>query len=359
MINVTKTYLPDKNKLDKYIEKIYESGWLTNNGSLVQELESKLSKFLGVDYLVLLSNGTLALQVMYHLFNIKKKVITTPFSFVATTSSLFWERIEPYFSDIDQSTFNLNPEGLKDISLDEAEAILAVHVFGNACDVESLDKISHSKGIKLFFDAAHAFDVKDKTGKNILNYGDASILSFHSTKIFHTIEGGALIVKNKELYDEAKLMINFGISGYDQVSKIGINAKMNEFQAAMGLAILEDYHILYEQRKEVYERYLMAFTTENNIQLQQLNPYFDYNYSYFPILLPDEDTLLNLKSNLLKENINPRRYFYPSLNTLPYVKYKECPNSQNIAKRILCLPFYPQLTWKTQKTIIKIVKESV
>ncbi|HBN28622.1 MAG TPA: aminotransferase DegT, partial [Clostridiaceae bacterium] len=239
MINVTKTYLPDRTKLDKYIDKIYSTAWVTNNGQLVKELTTRLEEYLGVQNLLLVTNGTLALQIAYKALGVNGQAITTPFSFVATTSSLVWEGIEPIFVDIDPETFCIDPSKIEEAITSETTAIVPVHVFGNACDVEKIENIAQKYGLKTIYDGAHSFGVK-YNGESLLSYGDATILSFHATKLFHTIEGGAIIFKNKEDYERAKLMINFGIDGTDSVIELGINAKMNEFQAAMGLCVLDE-----------------------------------------------------------------------------------------------------------------------
>ncbi|MFZ4546061.1 MAG: DegT/DnrJ/EryC1/StrS family aminotransferase [Bacteroidales bacterium] len=359
MINVTKSYFPQREKLDQYIDRIYASGWMTNNGKLLDELEQRLKEFLGVEYLVLVTNGTLALQVAYHVLGIKNEVITTPFSFVATTNSLLWENLTPVFVDIDPLTFNIDPSLIERAITPRTSAILAVHVFGNACDVERLELIRKKYNLKIVYDAAHAFDVSD--GKsNVLQFGDASILSFHATKIFHTIEGGAIILHSEEEYKKAKLLINFGISDYDKVDILGINCKMNEFQAAMGLAVLDEFEQIAIGRKKVWVKYLDAFRSNPNIQLQFSSSRFMNNHSYFPIVFDNEATLLTIKKDLNLQNIFPRRYFYPSLNQLDYLEHSaQCPVSESLAKRILCLPIFPDLDGNIQDQIIKIIFEKL
>lgn len=355
VINVTKSYFPQREKLDKYIDQIYASGWMTNNGKLLEELEQRLKAFLGVEYLVLVSNGTLALQVAYHVLGIKNEVITTPFSFVATTNSLLWENLTPVFVDIEPHTFNIDPGLIESAISPNTTAILPVHVFGNACEVEKLDIISKKYSLKLIYDAAHAFDVSDGNS-NVLRYGDASTLSFHATKIFHTIEGGAIILHNEEDYTKAKLLINFGISDYDKVDLLGINCKMNEFQAAMGLAVLDDFEQISIGRERVWEKYVDAFTKIPEVQLQVNNERFKNNYSYFPVVFQSEAKLLEIKQELNNQNINPRRYFYPSLNRLEYLQHANpCPVSESLSKRILCLPIFPDLDENAQDAIIKII----
>lgn len=340
VINVTKTYLPYRERLDRYIDRIYESNWLTNNGPLVQELTARLCEYLGVENLLLVSNGTLALQIAYKTLEIKKQAITTPFSFVATTSSLVWEGIEPIFADIDPKTFCLDPKQFERSITENTEAIVPVHVFGNACDIETIENIAKSNGLKTIYDGAHAFGVKYK-GKSIYLYGDAVTLSFHATKLFHTIEGGAIVFKDKETFDKAKLMINFGITGPDSIASLGINAKMNEFQAAMGLAVLDEIESVFAGRERVWRQYEKKL--KGKLQLQKRNPDSTNNFAYFPVVFPSEECLLKAKENLNANNIHPRRYFYPSLDSVPYIEGKKMEISRDIVGRIICLPLYPNL----------------
>lgn len=357
MINVTKTYLPEREKLDSYINRIYSSGWLTNNGELLKELESRLKSYLQVENLLLVSNGTLALQIAFKALGLDGEVITTPFSFAATTSSLAWEGLKPVFADIDKNTFNLDPSNVEILINERTSAILPVHVFGNACDVERLERIAGDNNLKLIFDAAHAFSVSGSNG-NILNHGDASILSFHSTKIFHTIEGGAIIFKSKEHLEKARLLINFGISGYDRIDSVGINAKMNEFQAAMGLCVLDDIERIIQTRKDVYDYYEQNLK-DKSINKQVHNEMFSRNYAYYPILLESEDVLLKVKSKLNIKDIFPRRYFYPSLNTVSFVEKQICDISEDISSRILCLPIYSNIEQESLDEIIKTILETI
>jgi dTDP-4-amino-4,6-dideoxygalactose transaminase len=355
MINVTKTYLPEREKYKSYIDRIFDSGWVTNNGQFVQELERRLSDYLGVENLLLISNGTLALQIAYRTLGITKEIITTPFSFVATASSMAWEGLDPVFSDIDPHTLNLDPKKISRHISSETSAICPVHVFGNACDIEAIEEIANTHHLKTIYDAAHAFGIKYK-GESILRYGDASILSFHGTKVFHTVEGGAIIFKDKKHLDAARLMINFGIPGYDQISTLGINCKMNEFQAAMGLCVLDDIEFIHSDRKRVWENYTNAFIHSQNIDLQKQNNLSTQNYSYYPVILKSEEVLLKLKEALVQKEIAPRRYFYPSLEQIPYVKQGQLmPESSSISKRILCLPIYPNLDLTVQNSIIETV----
>lgn len=354
MINVTKTYLPSLKKYNVYLKKIFDKGIITNNGEMVKKLQKELASYLKVKNILLVQNGTLALQIAYKLLNLKGKVLTTPFSFVATVSSQIWEGLEPIFVDIDEKSLNMNSKLLsKQIVNGDISAIIPVHVFGNGCNVEEIGDIAKKANVKVVYDAAHAFGVK-YNGQSILNYGDISTLSFHATKIFHTIEGGALVINDDELYHKASLMMNFGISGVDKIDELGINAKMNELEAAMGICLLDDIDKIIANRKRVYEYYMNYL--KGNLVFQKHNEKSTLNYSYFPIILKDEKTLLLVFKKLLNENIMPRRYFYPCLNKLPYLKNQnETPISYDISKRILCLPFYDSLEITQQRKIINIV----
>ncbi|RLA52877.1 MAG: DegT/DnrJ/EryC1/StrS family aminotransferase [Gammaproteobacteria bacterium] len=357
MINVTKTYLPDKKKYLAYVDKIYASGWVTNNGPLVRELEERLAEHLGVNNLVLVANGTIALEIAYRLLKLKGEVITTPFSFVATTSSLVSNGLQPVFADIDPASFNINPENIAGAVSPSTSAIVPVHVFGNSCDVDEICKIASRYQLKVIYDAAHAFGVKYK-GESILRHGDVSTLSFHATKQFHTIEGGALVINDDTLVQEARYLINFGIDGPDSVKALGTNAKMNEFEAAMGLCILDDMGVLHQRREELFEIYKLSLS--EHIQCQVLNSACTKNYGYFPVLFENESQTLQVKTALNEAEIFPRRYFFPSLDTLGYLKTKQVmPFSRDVASRVLCLPIYPELKKTEQKIICDVIKRII
>ena len=356
-INVTKTWLPDKEKYISYLDKIYETGWVTSYSPLVRELESKLATYLGVKNIVLVSSGTAALEVAYRLLDLKGEVITTPFSFVATTSSLVFNGLKPIFADIDSHTFCLDPANIEKLITPETSAIVPVHVFGNACQVEQIDAIAKENNLKVIYDAAHTFGVEYK-GESILNYGDISTLSFQATKLFHTIEGGALIINDESLVAEARRIINFGINGEESIGSLGINAKMNEFEAAMGLCVLDDMPEIIEERKKIFNMYIDEL--KDLVTFQEQNKHSTQNYSYVPIVLKNEEEMKQIKERLNGENIFPRRYFYPSLDTLNYIEPKQyCPTSRDISSRILCLPIYPGLNKNDQKKIINIIKRTL
>lgn len=354
MINVTKTHLPNKEKYKKYIDEIYENGWLTNNGPLVQRLEKRLAKHLGVKNIVLVSNGTVALEIAYRTLGLRGFVITTPFSFVATTSSLVTNNLLPIFADIDKTTLNLDPKNIEKLITPNTSAILPVHVFGNTCEVEEIEQIANKHNLKVIYDAAHAFDVQYKS-QSVLNYGDISTLSFHATKLFHTIEGGALIINDDELVQKARYLINFGIENAESIPHLGTNAKMNEFEAAMGLCVLDDIEKIKESRKEIIEYYKKEL--KGLVQFQEQNQNATENYSYFPVVFKDEAELLRVQKALNVADVNPRRYFYPSLDTLNYIEPKqECKISRDISTRILCLPIFAGLEKNIQDVIISTIK---
>ena len=357
MINVTKTYLPNKEKYQKYVDEIYENGWLTNYGPLTQRLEKRLAEYLGVKNIVLVSNGTSALEIAYRTLELKGVVITTPFSFVATTSSLVMNQLSPVFADIDKNTFNLDPKNIEKLITKNTSAILPVHVFGNSCKVEKIDEIADKYNLKLIYDAAHAFDVEYK-GNSVLNYGDISTLSFHATKLFHTIEGGALIINNDKLAQKARYLINFGIKNQEEIPYLGTNAKMNEFEAAMGLCILDDIEQIKQKRKMVLDTYKREL--RGLVQFQEKNKNATENYSYCPVVFKNEGQLLKVQKALNEQKIFPRRYFYPSLDTLEYIEPKqEMKISRDISKRILCLPIYVDFEKDVQKQVIDIFKENL
>jgi len=350
MIPVTKPYLPNREKLNRYIDGIYERQWLTNNGQLVQELTHRLEKYLGVENLLLVANGTLALQIAYRALCVSDsrpaehpQAITTPFSFIATASSMLWDGVQPVFTDIDPDTWCLAPSKIEDALTPNTRAIVPVHVFGNACDVEAIGAIAQKHRLKIIYDASHAFGVKYK-GESLLKQGDAATLSFHATKLFHTGEGGAIVFKRKADLDRAKKMVNFGIAGPETIDEPGINAKMNELQAAMGLCVLDEIELICQERErvsETYDRYLGEW-----VETQRLSPGIDYNHAYYPVTLRSSEQVVRLMSSLRDVGVNARRYFYPSLETVSSLgsSFRPCPVSSRLADRIICLPIYSGLS---------------
>jgi len=340
-INVTKTFLPPIEEYQHYLQRIWDSGQLTNQGSLVHDFEAELRDYFSVPNVHFVSNGTSALQVALRALGITEgEVITTPFSYVATTSSILWERCDPVFVDIDPDTLCIDITKIEAAITDKTKAIMPVHVFGNPCDVEAIDAIAKKHNLKVIYDAAHAFGVQYK-GKSLLSYGDISVCSFHATKLFHTIEGGCIVVKDKAVSDKVELIKHFGHHGDDHYM-LGINAKATEFQAAMGLCNMKYIDEIIQKRKAASGLYDELLSPE--YQRPVKNPEAEYNYSYYPVLFKDEAQLLKKMEQLQQQDIHPRRYFYPSLNTLPYLtSAQDCPISEDIAKRIVCLPLYADL----------------
>ena len=356
MIPVTKAYLPNKEKYQSYVDRIFESGWLTNNGSLLQELERRLADYLGVKNIILVANGSFALQLAYKALALEGEVITTPFSFAATTSTLAWEGLKPVFADINPKTFNIDPAQIEAQITPNTSAIVPVHVFGNPCDVEAIQSIADKHKLKVVYDAAHAFGSECKD-QSVLNFGDISTLSFHSTKLFHTIEGGAVITNDDELAKKVRLMINFGISSPTAIESVGTNAKMNEFEAAMGLCVLDEIDTIRQRREDIWQVYTNELS--NIVELQQWNEHGKNNCAYAPILFESEEQLLRIEAKLKENDILPRRYFYPSLDTLAYLNSKQvCKHSRDIASRILCLPIYPTLKLDDVQKIINIMESN-
>ncbi|MGB4660620.1 MAG: DegT/DnrJ/EryC1/StrS family aminotransferase [Mobilitalea sp.] len=359
MINVTKSFLPDREKFKSYVDKIFDSGWLTNNGENCIELEKRLKEYLGVENLLLVSNGTLALQIAYKVLGLTGEVITTPFSFVATTSSLVWEGLQPTFVDIDKDYLTIDSAKIEEAITPRTSAIVATHVYGNACEIDLIDKIAKKHKLKVIYDAAHAFGTKYKDS-SILNFGDASVISFHSTKIFHTVEGGAIVFKDPEMLKKARRAINFGIVSQTEIQDLGINSKLNEFQAAMGLCVLDEIDGVISRRGERYEYYMEYLNNVENVGFPKGNSFSTNNFSHFPVLFESEEVLLRVVKKLNENDIYPRRYFYPSLETLPYLSKRQVMIvSSDVSKRILCLPLYDSLEREIQHKILEIIKENV
>ena len=351
MINVTQTFLPPQDEYQAILKKAWDALWLTNRGQLVKELECKLENYLGSVPLLATTNGTLPLQIAIKVLAVKGEVITTPFSYVATTSSIVWENCTPVFVDIDPKHLTIDETKIEAAITSKTTAILATHVFGNPCAVEEIEQIAKKHQLAVIYDAAHGFGVNYK-GKSLFDYGDISTCSFHATKLFHTGEGGALFCKNEEIMQELFYHHNFGHDGPETFQRIGINAKMSELQAAMGLAVLPYMEEILAKRKVVVNTYddQLEFGDFRKLKIREGT---DWNFSYYPIIFDEEKDLLQVKGTLLEEDINPRRYFYPSLHQLPYVDKVDVPISERISKRILCLPLSASLE---ESIIVKIVE---
>ncbi len=357
MINVTKPYLPPKEEFDALINKIWERNWLTNDGPLVNELESSLKQYLGTKNLLFTSNGTIALQMAIKALALHGEIITTPFSYVATTSSIVWENCKPVFVDIDKENFNIDTTKIENAITEKTSAILATHVFGNPCDIGQIEQIANKHNLKVIYDAAHCFGVNYK-GKSILSYGDISTISFHATKLFHTIEGGAVCTNSDKLNYRLSKMRNFGHNGEAVFDGVGINAKNSEFHAAMGLANLKHINTILEKRKQQYLFYKQKLNKAEFV-FQKIAAQTDYNYAYFPLVFTSQKQLLKTKKVLENNNIFPRRYFYPSLSALAYVDKYKTPISDDIASRILCLPIYHTLSVEEQNMICNLINNQI
>jgi dTDP-4-amino-4,6-dideoxygalactose transaminase len=359
MINVTKSFLPDLKDYVKYLEGIWERGHLTNHGPLVLELEAKIREYLGVKHFFFVNNGTIALQIAIKAAGLRDDVVTTPFSYVATTSSLVWENCNPVFADIDKETLTVNANTISSVLTPKTTGILATHVYGNPCAVEEIESIAKSKGLKVIYDAAHAFGVEFK-GTSILNYGDISTLSFHATKLFHTVEGGGIVTNDDELAHRISYMRNFGHNGPEAFFGVGVNGKSSEFQAAMGLCVLPHINDIIRSRESISKQYDASLSSLPVKSLMLQEGTSRYNYAYYPIVFQSEQELLKVVSALQAEQITPRRYFYPSLNTLNYVNNNLTGDfATDVSKRVLCLPLYPQLTTEEVQKISKVIHDAL
>jgi len=356
MINVTKAFLPSLDRYNQYIAGIWERVHLTNHGPLVNELEEKLREYLGVKHFFFVNNGTIALQIAIKAMNLTGEVITTPFSYVATTSCISWEAAQPVFVDIDPVTFTIDANKIESAITKNTTGILATHVYGIPCNVNVIKTIADKHNLNVIYDAAHAFGVK-YNGESILNFGHISTLSFHATKLFHTVEGGGIVTNDDALAHRISYMRNFGHKGQEDFWGLGINGKNSEFHAAMGLCIFPHIGEILEKRKELSNLYADTFKNLG-IELQQpaLTSATEYNYAYYPVVFTSEKDLLAVRDSLNASYIYPRRYFYPALHTLPYLEQKySLKIVESIVPRILCLPLYHDLSSDSVKRICSII----
>lgn len=363
-IFITQPHLPPLEEFIPYLKEIWDKKWLTNNGDFHKQFESELAEYLGVKYLSLFTNGTLALVTALQALKITGEVITTPFSFVATTHSLWWNNIKPVFVDIEPNTFNLDQEKIEAAITPQTTAILPVHVYGNPCNVNRIQEIADIYGLKVIYDACHAFGVKINN-ESVLNFGDMSILSFHATKVFTTFEGGAIICKDEATKKRIDFLKNFGFAGETTVVAPGINAKMNEFQAALGVLQLKHIDDSIDKRKKVAHTYRNLLKNVSGITCLYDNENVRHNYSYFPILIDAEKfgkTRDDVYNALKEKNILTRRYFYPLISQFPTYKGLDSaradnlPVAEKITENVLCLPIYPELPLNLVKEISDLVK---
>lgn len=356
-ITVTKPFIPPFDEYQAYLKGIWQREWLTNNGPLVNELELKLKENLGVDHLLFLCNGTIALQIAIRSLNLQGEIITTPFSYVATTSSIVWEHCVPVMVDICEDTLNIDPNKIEQAITKKTTAILATHVFGNPCAIEAIHTIAKKYNLIVIYDAAHAFGTRYKE-KSLLAYGDISTCSFHATKLFHTIEGGAVITHDPEILRNMAIKRNFGHTSLTDFGGVGINGKNSEIHAAMGLTNLKYIKEILANRKTLSEHYKLNLI-DLPVMFQTIMSDTDYNHAYFPVIFKNEKTLLQILEELNLNNIYPRRYFYPSLSKLPYIRNQSTPLSEDISCRILCLPLYHTLSKEEIDMICRVIKRSI
>lgn len=341
-IFVTMPTLAPQAEVNRLLEQVWSSGIMTHNGPLVQRFEREVAGYLRVPKMVACTNGTLALQVAIKALGLQGEIITTPFTFIATISSIMWEHCTPVFVDIDPDTFNIDPKRIEEKITCHTVAIMPVHVFGNSCDIESIDAVAAKHGLKVIYDACHSFGVRYK-GESVFAYGDISVTSFHATKMLNTAEGGGCFTRNSELDDKMRRIRFFGFENHADIVEDGFNGKMTEVNAAVGIANLAYMDAALADRKKKYALYKQILQTNDALRFQKIEQ-DSCNYSYFPVVFPDEKTLLRVLDALQANQIYPRRYFYPSVNTFSHlVPYTPMPESENLAGRILCLPLFYSL----------------
>lgn len=353
-IFVTAPSLAPLEEFTELLKGVWERGILTHNGPLVQEFEKKMEAALGLDHFTVVSNGTVALQMAIKALELKGEIITTPFTWVATVSAIKWEGCTPIFCDIDPNTLNLDPMKIEEKITDKTSAILPVHVFGNPCDVEAIEAIAKKYNLKVIYDAAHAIG-STYNNESLLNYGDISATSLHATKLLNTAEGGGCITKNFELYKKLERIRFFGHNEAKDIVEDGFNGKLTEVHAALGLANLKYMEEVLLDRKKKYLLYKERLDKVPHLRFQELR-HGEINYSYFPVILKSEKMLLDLMDAFKKQNIFPRRYFYPSVNDYTeIVDHQSMPISEDISKRVLCLPLYFDLEINEVERICEII----
>jgi dTDP-4-amino-4,6-dideoxygalactose transaminase len=357
MITVTKTFLPSLERYNFYLKRAWDKFWLTNRGELTLELEQKIKNDYSINNIIITTNGTIPIQIALKLFGNSGEIITTPFSYVATSAAIIWENCTPVFVDIHPEYLTIDESKIESAITNKTTAILATHVFGNPCHLGAIETIAKKHNLKVIYDAAHCFGVA-YNNESIFNYGDVSTCSFHATKIFHTGEGGAMFCNDEETFKKLFYSHNFGHNGPLEFHGLGINAKISELQSAMGLAVYENLDFIFSERKKVVDYYneTLDFSKISNLKIREKTK---WNYSYYPVIFDSEATLLKVEKALITNDIVPRRYFYPSLNTIPYVKGKQMPISESIASRILCLPLYVGLSTSDLTKITTIINQEV
>lgn len=357
-INVTEPFLPPLEEYVDQLRSIWKRNRLTNDGPLVRELEENLADRFGLEHVLFLNNGTTALQIAINVLGLKGEVITTPFSYVATTSSIVWEKCKPVFVDIDPETLNIDAGKIEEKITPFTTGIIATHVFGNPCDIEKIEKVASKHNLKVIFDAAHCFGTTYK-GKSVFCGGDLSITSFHATKVFQTVEGGAIFTDNDEQADRIKYLRNFGHDGFGRFNGVGINGKNSEIHAAMGLCNLNYIDEVMDIRRRQCDYYNQKLDKISGIKYQKIADGSCVIPAYYPVIFDSEKQMLTVRDELEGAGVSPRRYFYPSLNQLDYVENTDMPVSDDISARIMCLPLFHNLKEKDQDMILDIIKETL
>jgi dTDP-4-amino-4,6-dideoxygalactose transaminase len=355
---VTEPFLPPLDEYVDQLKRIWQKNRLTNDGPLVQELEVNLARRFDIDHVLFLNNGTTALQIAINVLGLKGEIITTPFSYVATTSSIVWEKCKPVFVDIDPETLNIDPAKIEEKITPSTTGIIATHVFGNPCDIEKIEEVASRHNLKVIFDAAHCFGTKYK-GESVFTRGDLSITSFHATKIFQTVEGGAIFTNDGEKAERIKLMRNFGHDGFGRFNGVGINGKNSEIHAAMGLCNLKYADEVMEVRRKQCLYYNDRLSLMPGITYQKTTEGSGVIPAYYPVIFESEKQLERVMGALEESGISPRRYFYPSLNLLDYVKSDSMPIAEDISYRILCLPLFHKMEKQDQDLILQIIEENI
>ncbi len=353
-IFVTQPSLAPLDEYNELLKGVWERGILTHNGPLVQRLEKELCEKLQLKHFSLVSNGTIAIQMAIKALELKGEIITTPFTWVATISAIKWEGCKPVFCDIEPDTLNIDVSKIEDLITEKTVAIMPVHVFGNPCNVDEIERIAKKHNLKVIYDGAHAIGSTFKN-KSLLEYGDIIATSLHATKLLNTGEGGGCITCDEELNSKLERIRFFGHNDDKDIVEDGCNGKMTEIHAALGVANMKYYDTVLEDRRTKYEIYKKGLSKASNLTFQ-VQKYGKSNYSYFPVIFESEKQLLNVEKALNLKNIFPRRYFYPSVNTFTkIVEYTPCPISEDIASRILCLPLY----WKLSNEVINEIIETI
>jgi len=357
MIPVTKTFFPPIAEYQDQLIPIWEKKWLTNRGDSVKKMEHEIQEHLQSVGFIAMNNGTIPLQIALKILGKGGEIITTPFSYVATTSAIVWENCTPVFVDIEPDFLTIDPAKIEAAITARTTCILATHVFGNSCDIEAIAAIAKRHQLHVIYDAAHCFGTQYNQS-SIFNFGDIATCSFHATKIFHCGEGGGLFTGQSALFEQAFYMHNFGHKGHEDFHGIGINGKISELHAAMGLSVLPHLPNIIAERKKIIETYqsLLHFQGFQSIQIRKN---VAWNYAYYPIWFSNEETVKKVISGLNEQDIFPRRYFYPSLNTLPYVKVSSCPIAEKISSSIICLPLYVGLSQEEIEKIVHVIHAAI